>query len=101
MCPVDKGLIPVLVCSWEILLPRDWLFLSTFSGGNFHGDGDFLELQPPRQTFCLAQTPEFLKSCSSTNAQKLDSNIGDFSLIAPVPSSINMLPCLQPHTYNK
>jgi hypothetical protein len=43
-----------------------------------------LGLQTASQIFCLPQTPEFLKSCSSTNAQILESNppleLGDIQL---------------------
>ncbi|KAB1267317.1 uncharacterized protein Cadr_000018393 [Camelus dromedarius] len=51
--------------------------------------------QPVSQTFCLSQTPEFPKSCSSRNIQILESNtppeLGDISMIAPVQSSSNLL----------
>ncbi|XP_044910349.1 uncharacterized protein C2orf78 homolog isoform X2 [Felis catus] len=54
-----------------------------------------LGLQSPSQTFCLPQTPEFPKSCSSRNIQVLESNpppeLGDISVIAPVQSSSNLL----------
>lgn len=54
-----------------------------------------LGLQPPSQTFCLPQTPEFPKSCSSRNIQILESNpppeLGDISMIAPIQSSSNVL----------
>ncbi|XP_039096088.1 uncharacterized protein C2orf78 homolog isoform X2 [Hyaena hyaena] len=54
-----------------------------------------LGLQPPSQIFCLPQTPEFPKSCSSRNIQILESNpppeLGDISMIAPVQSSSNLL----------
>ncbi|KAK2092688.1 hypothetical protein P7K49_029217 [Saguinus oedipus] len=54
-----------------------------------------LGLQSPSQTFCLAQTPEFSKSCSSRNAQILESNpspeLGDISMTAPVQSPTNLL----------
>lgn len=54
-----------------------------------------LGLQPPSQTFCLPQTPEFPKSCSSRNIQILESNpppeFGDISMIAPIQSSSNVL----------
>uniref|UniRef100_A0A8D0UQ25 DUF4629 domain-containing protein n=1 Tax=Sus scrofa TaxID=9823 RepID=A0A8D0UQ25_PIG len=52
-----------------------------------------LGLQPPSQTFCLSQTPEFPKSCSSRNIQVLDPppELGDISMIAQVQSSSNLL----------
>ncbi|KAL0621577.1 hypothetical protein AAY473_009907 [Plecturocebus cupreus] len=54
-----------------------------------------LGLQFPSQTFCLAQTPEFYKSCSSRNTQVLESNpapeLGDISTTAPVQSPTNLL----------
>ncbi|KAK2092691.1 hypothetical protein P7K49_029220 [Saguinus oedipus] len=54
-----------------------------------------LGLQSPSQTFCLAQTPEFSKSCSSRNTQILESNpspeLGDISMTAPVQSPTNLL----------
>ncbi|XP_064226930.1 uncharacterized protein C2orf78-like [Aotus nancymaae] len=52
-------------------------------------------LQSPSQTFCLAQTSEFSKSCSSRNTQILESNpspdLGGISTIAPVQSPTNLL----------
>ncbi|KAK2092817.1 hypothetical protein P7K49_029346 [Saguinus oedipus] len=54
-----------------------------------------LGLQSASQTFCLAQTPEFSKSCSSRNTQILESNpspeLGDISMTAPVQSPTNLL----------
>ncbi|KAF6102427.1 hypothetical protein HJG60_001820 [Phyllostomus discolor] len=54
-----------------------------------------LGLQPPSQTFCLPQTPDFPKSCTSRNIQILESKplpaLGDISIIAPVQSSSNLL----------
>ncbi|XP_074254361.1 uncharacterized protein C2orf78-like [Saimiri boliviensis] len=54
-----------------------------------------LGLQSPSQTFCLAQTPEFSKSCSTRNTQILESNpspeLGDISTTAPVQSPNNLL----------
>ncbi|XP_064228161.1 uncharacterized protein C2orf78-like [Aotus nancymaae] len=55
-----------------------------------------LGLQSPSQTFCLAQTSEFSKSCSSRNTQLLlESNpspeLGDISMIAPVQGPTNLL----------
>lgn len=51
-------------------------------------------LQPPSKTFCLSQTPEFLTSCSSINAQILENDPpldpGN-TTIAPVRSSTNIL----------
>lgn len=49
-----------------------------------------LGLQPSSQTFCLPQTPEFPKSCSSSNIQILESipppELGDIAMAAPVQS---------------
>ncbi|XP_032127923.1 uncharacterized protein C2orf78 homolog [Sapajus apella] len=54
-----------------------------------------LGFQSPSQTFCLAQTPEFSKSCNTRNTQILESNpspeLGDISMIAPVQSPTNLL----------
>uniref|UniRef100_A0A8C3YKL6 Chromosome 2 open reading frame 78 n=1 Tax=Catagonus wagneri TaxID=51154 RepID=A0A8C3YKL6_9CETA len=54
-----------------------------------------LGLQPPSQTFCLSQTPEFPKSCSSRNIRILESNpppeLGNISTIAQGQSSSNLL----------
>nr|XP_003922893.2 uncharacterized protein C2orf78-like [Saimiri boliviensis boliviensis] len=54
-----------------------------------------LGLQSPSQTFCLAQTPEFSKSCSTGNTQILEGNpspeLGDISTTAPVQSPTNLL----------
>ncbi|XP_054449490.1 uncharacterized protein C2orf78 homolog [Pteronotus mesoamericanus] len=54
-----------------------------------------LGLQPPSQTLCLPQMPEFPKACSSRNIQTLESNppaaLGDISMVAPVQSSSNLL----------
>nr|XP_027799611.1 uncharacterized protein C2orf78-like [Marmota flaviventris] len=53
-----------------------------------------LGLQPPSQTFCLPQPPEFPNSCSSRNIQILESNqpteLGDIS-ITPIQSSSDFL----------
>ncbi|KAG3267063.1 hypothetical protein H1C71_034502 [Ictidomys tridecemlineatus] len=54
-----------------------------------------LGLQPPSQTFCLPQSPEFPNSCSSRNIQILERNpptaLGDISIITPVQSSSDFL----------
>ncbi|KAM5326190.1 LOW QUALITY PROTEIN: uncharacterized protein C2orf78-like [Glossophaga mutica] len=54
-----------------------------------------LGLQPPSQTFCLPQSPEFPKSCSSRNTQTLESNpppaLGDISVVVPIQSSSSVL----------
>ncbi|KAM5143377.1 LOW QUALITY PROTEIN: uncharacterized protein C2orf78-like [Callospermophilus lateralis] len=54
-----------------------------------------LGLQPPSQTFCLPQPPEFPNSCSSRNIQILERNpptaLGDISIITPVQSSTDFL----------
>ncbi|XP_047378934.1 uncharacterized protein C2orf78-like [Sciurus carolinensis] len=57
-----------------------------------------VELQPPSQTFCLPQPPEFPNSCSSRsmqNLQILESNPptepGDISVITPDQSSTNFV----------
>ncbi|XP_071077709.1 uncharacterized protein C2orf78 homolog [Desmodus rotundus] len=54
-----------------------------------------LGLQPPSQTFCLPQYPDFPKSYTSRNIQTLESNppsvIGDISMVVPVQSSSNLL----------
>ncbi|XP_064239072.1 uncharacterized protein C2orf78-like [Aotus nancymaae] len=54
-----------------------------------------LGLQSPSQTFCLARTSEFSKSCGSRNTQILESNatpdLGDISTTAPVQSPTNLL----------
>ncbi|KAM5318442.1 uncharacterized protein C2orf78-like [Glossophaga mutica] len=54
-----------------------------------------LGLQPPSQTFCLPQTPDFPKSCASRNIQILESKpapaLGDISMVVPVQSSSNLL----------
>nr|XP_035128201.2 uncharacterized protein C2orf78-like [Callithrix jacchus] len=59
------------------------------------GMGTSLKLQSASQTFCLAQTPEFTKSCSSRNTQIRESNpsseLGDISMTAPVQSPTNLL----------
>ncbi|XP_007933080.1 uncharacterized protein C2orf78-like [Orycteropus afer afer] len=54
-----------------------------------------VRFQPPSQTFCLPQTPEFLKSCSSRNIQIFESNppseLGDTPVITTGESSSNLL----------
>ncbi|XP_017364164.2 uncharacterized protein C2orf78-like [Cebus imitator] len=54
-----------------------------------------LGLQSPSKTFCLAQNPEFSKSCSTQNTQIPESNpspeLGDISMTAPVQSPTNLL----------
>ncbi|XP_078205207.1 uncharacterized protein C2orf78-like isoform X1 [Callithrix jacchus] len=54
-----------------------------------------LGLESASQIFCLAQTPEFTKSCSSRNTQIRESNpspeLGDISMTAPVQSPTNLL----------
>ncbi|XP_037663501.1 uncharacterized protein C2orf78-like [Choloepus didactylus] len=54
-----------------------------------------LGLQLQSQTFCLSQTPEFSKSCSSRNIQILQSNpqseLEDISVRAPIKNSGNLL----------
>nr|XP_010332023.2 uncharacterized protein C2orf78-like [Saimiri boliviensis boliviensis] len=55
-----------------------------------------LGLQSPSQIFCLAETSEFSKSCSSRNSQLLlESNpspeLGDISMIVPLQSPTNFL----------
>ncbi|XP_076690096.1 uncharacterized protein C2orf78-like [Callospermophilus lateralis] len=53
-----------------------------------------LGLQPPSQTFCLPQPPEFPNSCSSRNIQILESNppteLGDIS-ITPIQNNTDFL----------
>uniref|UniRef100_A0A9L0IYE7 DUF4629 domain-containing protein n=1 Tax=Equus asinus TaxID=9793 RepID=A0A9L0IYE7_EQUAS len=64
----------------------------------------FLGLQPPSQTFCLQQTPEFPKSCSSRNTQMLQSNPphepADISLTASLQTSNSNLLALSPAPKN-
>ncbi|KAM7135437.1 LOW QUALITY PROTEIN: uncharacterized protein C2orf78-like [Molossus nigricans] len=54
-----------------------------------------LGLQPPSPTFCLLQTPEFPKTCSSRYIQILETNsppeLGDISMAAPLQSPSNPL----------
>uniref|UniRef100_A0A8C0D608 Chromosome 2 open reading frame 78 n=1 Tax=Balaenoptera musculus TaxID=9771 RepID=A0A8C0D608_BALMU len=54
-----------------------------------------LGLQPPSQTFCVTQTQELPKSCSSRNSHILESNppseLGDISVTAPVQSARRLL----------
>ncbi|KAL0620303.1 hypothetical protein AAY473_008628 [Plecturocebus cupreus] len=55
-----------------------------------------LGLESLSQTFCLAQTSEFSKSCSSRNTQLLlehnpSPELGDISTIVPVQSPTNLL----------
>ncbi|KAM9040128.1 uncharacterized protein C2orf78-like [Megaptera novaeangliae] len=52
-------------------------------------------LQPPSQTFCVTQTQELPKSCSSRNSHILESNppsaLGEISVTAPVQSARRLL----------
>ncbi|KAM9053711.1 uncharacterized protein C2orf78-like [Megaptera novaeangliae] len=52
-------------------------------------------LQPPSQAFCVTQTQELPKSCSSRNSHILESNppsaLGDISVTAPVQSARRLL----------
>ncbi|XP_070368870.1 uncharacterized protein C2orf78-like [Equus asinus] len=68
------------------------------------GRETFLGLQPPSQTFCLQQTPEFPKSCSSRNTQMLQSNPphepADISLTASLQTSNSNLLALSPAPKN-
>uniref|UniRef100_A0A8D2DNC2 DUF4629 domain-containing protein n=1 Tax=Sciurus vulgaris TaxID=55149 RepID=A0A8D2DNC2_SCIVU len=72
---------------------------------NFQGMEASVGLQPPSQTFCLPQPPEFPNSCSRSiqNLQILESNpptdLGDISVITPGQSSSNFLalPPIQCH----
>ncbi|XP_036118313.1 uncharacterized protein C2orf78 homolog [Molossus molossus] len=54
-----------------------------------------LRFQPPGQTFCLPQKPEFPTSCSNSNIQILENNpppeLMDTSMAAPVQSPSNFL----------
>ncbi|KAL0582485.1 LOW QUALITY PROTEIN: hypothetical protein AAY473_040720 [Plecturocebus cupreus] len=64
--------------------------------GNFPGDEHFPGIAISSQIFCLAQTSEFSKSCSSRNTQLLlehnpSPELGDISMIVPVQSPTNLL----------
>ena len=54
-----------------------------------------LGLQPPSQTFCVTQTQELPKTCSSRNIQVFKSNptpeLGDISVTAPIQSASRLL----------
>ena len=54
-----------------------------------------LGLQPPSQAFCVTQTQELPKTCSSRNIQILKSNptpeLGDISVTAPIQSASRLL----------
>uniref|UniRef100_A0A8C6AC69 DUF4629 domain-containing protein n=1 Tax=Marmota marmota marmota TaxID=9994 RepID=A0A8C6AC69_MARMA len=67
----------------------------SIEGTHFQGMEASLGLQPPSQTFCLPQPPEFPNSCSSRNIQILERNpptaLGDISTITPVQSSTDFL----------
>uniref|UniRef100_A0A9L0S6C9 DUF4629 domain-containing protein n=1 Tax=Equus caballus TaxID=9796 RepID=A0A9L0S6C9_HORSE len=68
------------------------------------GRETFLGLQPPSQTFCLQQTPEFPKSCSSRNTQMLQSSPppepADISLTASLQTSNSNFLALSPAPKN-
>uniref|UniRef100_A0A8C6EZS2 Uncharacterized protein n=1 Tax=Marmota marmota marmota TaxID=9994 RepID=A0A8C6EZS2_MARMA len=83
----------VLLGSGSILLT---IVLDSFAGMETSlGMEASLGLQPPSQTFCLPQPPEFPNSCSSRNIQILERNpptaLGDISTITPVQSSTDFL----------
>uniref|UniRef100_A0A8C7A1N4 Chromosome 2 open reading frame 78 n=1 Tax=Neovison vison TaxID=452646 RepID=A0A8C7A1N4_NEOVI len=94
VCNFSRVSAPAVSSAW--LLPSvSGASFQPLMGSTTLGMEASLGLQPPSQTYCLPQTPEFPKSCSSRNIQILESNpppeLGDISMIAPVQSSKNVL----------
>ncbi|KAL0621565.1 hypothetical protein AAY473_009895 [Plecturocebus cupreus] len=96
-----KVLPPVSTSGMHYSVSAQPITETSFQGIDFFLDSlvvmeTSLGLQSPSQTFCLARTPEFSKSCSSRNTQMLlDSNpspeLRDISTTAPVQSPTNLL----------
>nr|XP_035128202.2 uncharacterized protein C2orf78-like isoform X1 [Callithrix jacchus] len=93
---LERYVIAVFVCRGTSHLPGiDFLLDSFVVMETSLGMDTSLGLQSASQTLCLAQTPEFSKSCSTRNTQILESNpspeLGDISTIAQVQSPTSLL----------